>query len=114
VNVELDNQEEEGHLPDTTPDCDEDEVEQENNGQENIPPGLNQQENIPHDGPRPEVPNAVPAVVDPNGRMPGQLPTASEVVQNDYASVKRHAQEKIASMIGTEVIIKASNNHVTV
>jgi hypothetical protein len=53
-----------------------------------------------------------PAVVDPNGRMPGQLPTASEVVQNDYASVKRRAQEKIASMIGTEIIIKASNNRV--
>jgi hypothetical protein len=58
------------------------------------------------------VPNEVLAVVDPNGGMPGQLPTASEVVQSDYASMKRRAQEKVASMIGTEVIIKASNNHV--
>jgi hypothetical protein len=39
------------------------------------------------------------------------LPTASEVVQSNYASMKRRTQEKIASMIGTEVIIKASNNH---
>jgi hypothetical protein len=97
-------------LPDTTPNCDEEEVDQENNNQENIPPGVEQQENIPCDGPPPEVPNAAPAVVDPNGRMSGQLPTASEVMQSDYASVKRRAQEKIASMIGAEVIIKASNN----
>ena len=58
------------------------------------------------------MPNEVLAVVDPNGGMPGQLPTASEVVQSDYASMKRRTQEKIASMIGTEVIIKASNNRV--
>jgi len=70
-NKELENQEEEEHLPDTIPDCDEEEVEQENNNQENIPPGVDQPENIPRDGPPPEVPNAVPAVVDPDGRMPG-------------------------------------------
>jgi hypothetical protein len=94
------------------PNCDEEEVERENNNQESIPPGVDQQEYIPRDGPPPEVPNAAQAVVDPSGRMPGQLPTASEVVQSDYASMKRRAQEKIASMIGTEVIIKASNNHI--
>jgi hypothetical protein len=46
----------------------------------------------------------------PNGRMPGQLPTASEVLQSDNASVKRRAQAKIAAMVGKEVIVKGSNN----
>jgi len=40
-NFEAENQDEEEHLPDTTPDCDDEEVEQENN-QENIPPGVEQ------------------------------------------------------------------------
>ncbi|MFO0446461.1 MAG: hypothetical protein ACK51L_02220 [bacterium] len=110
-NVDAENQEEEEHLPETTPDCDEEEVEQENN-QENIPPGVEQTEAAATTRGVSQPPAIPRAVADPNGRMPGQLPTASEVVQNDYASVKRRAQEKIASLIGTEVIIKASNNRV--
>ncbi len=37
---------------------------------------------------------AADAVHDPNGRMPGQLPTAATAVMKDYHSVKKAAKEK--------------------
>jgi hypothetical protein len=47
---------------------------------------------------------------DPNGRMPGQLPTATELLQNDYHSIKQRALAKVAAMVGQEVTITASQN----
>jgi hypothetical protein len=46
-------------------------------------------------------------VLDPNGRMPGQLPTAEAAVQKDYHSVKKAAIEKIAALVGEEVSIES-------
>jgi hypothetical protein len=45
-----------------------------------------------------EAPNAPDeAVHDPNGRMPGQLPTAATVSVKDYHSIKKAAKEKVAA-----------------
>ncbi len=50
---------------------------------------------------------------DAHGRMPGQLPTVADVVENDstardYATVKRLAKERIAVLLGTTVTISAA------
>jgi len=42
---------------------------------------------------------------DPNGRMPGQLPTAANASQKDYHSIKKAAKDKIAALVGTEVSV---------
>ena len=42
---------------------------------------------------------------DPNGRMPGQLPTEATASHRDYHTVKRIAKEKIAALIGMDVLI---------
>jgi hypothetical protein len=46
---------------------------------------------------------------DPNGRMPGQLPKGADVPR-DYASVKRLAKEKVASLIGKTVTVTMKRN----
>jgi hypothetical protein len=46
---------------------------------------------------------------DPEGRMPGQLPTQSDLAQPDYARVKQLAKEKIRGLLGTEVTCKSGN-----
>jgi hypothetical protein len=46
---------------------------------------------------------------DPNGRMPSQLPTRADVPR-DYASVKRLAKEKVASLIGKTVTVAMKRN----
>jgi hypothetical protein len=50
---------------------------------------------------------------DAHGRMPGQLPTVADVVDNDstvrdYTTVKRLAKERIAALLGTTVTISAA------
>ncbi len=50
---------------------------------------------------------------DAHGRMPGQLPTVADVVENDskardYAAVKRLAKEIIAALLGTTATISAA------
>jgi hypothetical protein len=42
---------------------------------------------------------------DPNGRMPGQIPTAAAASVKDYHSIKKAAKEKIAALVGTEVLV---------
>jgi hypothetical protein len=42
---------------------------------------------------------------DPNGRMPGQLPTAANASQKDYHSIKKATKGKIAALVGTEVSV---------
>jgi hypothetical protein len=44
---------------------------------------------------------------DPNGRMPGQIPTAAAAAASvkDYHSIKKAAKEKIAALVGTEVSV---------
>jgi hypothetical protein len=46
---------------------------------------------------------------DPNGRMPGQLPV-HEQIRRDYHSVKKAAKERIAAMVGQEVIEGSRKN----
>jgi len=46
---------------------------------------------------------------DPNGRMPGQLPVG-EQIGRDYHSVKKAAKERIAAMVGQEVIEGSRKN----
>ena len=46
---------------------------------------------------------------DPNGQMPGQLPKGADVPR-DYASVKRLAKEKVASLIGKTVTVTMKRN----
>ena len=53
---------------------------------------------------------AAEAVHDPNGRMPGQLPTAATAVTKDYHSVKKAAKEKISALVGTEVPVTSRKN----
>jgi hypothetical protein len=40
---------------------------------------------------------------DPNGRMPGQLPRGAGVPR-DYASMKRLAKEKVASLVRKTIL----------
>jgi hypothetical protein len=50
---------------------------------------------------------------DAHGRMPGQLPTVADVVENDniardYATVERLSRERIAALLGTKVTVSAA------
>jgi hypothetical protein len=49
-------------------------------------------------------------VHDPNGRMPGQLPTEASATVKDYYSIKKAAKEKIAALVGSEVTITSRKN----
>jgi hypothetical protein len=49
-------------------------------------------------------------VHDPNGRMPGQLPTAAAATVKDYHSIKKAAKEKVAALVGTEVTVTSRKN----
>ncbi len=49
-------------------------------------------------------------VVDPEGRMPGQLPNAQEAILTDYAGQKRAMVEKVKGLLGTEGIVRAGGN----
>jgi hypothetical protein len=67
--------------------------------------------------PEPELQHqpALPAaaqerVVDPEGRMPGQLPNAQEAILTDYAGQKRAMVEKVKGLLGTEGIVRAGGN----
>ncbi len=51
-------------------------------------------------------------IPDPEGQMPGQLPSASEAVQPDYQSRKRVAVGKLKELIGKEVIIKSGRDQI--
>ncbi len=50
------------------------------------------------------------AVHDPNGRMPGQLPTAAAASVKDYHSIKKAAKKKVAALVGTEVMCTSKKN----
>jgi hypothetical protein len=55
-------------------------------------------------------PNATENMIhDPNGKMPGQLPRGADVPR-DYASVKRLAKEKVASLIGKTITVTMKRN----
>jgi hypothetical protein len=54
---------------------------------------------------RPRKRQAQAAVDDPEGRMPGQLPTA-EALPKDYTQRKSDAVSLVKSMLGREVVIK--------
>jgi len=60
--------------------------------------------------PTPENTTAEMPVHDPNGRMPGQLPTEAAASHKDYHTVKRIAKEKVAALVGTEVVITSKKN----
>jgi hypothetical protein len=60
--------------------------------------------------PTPENTTAEMPVHDPNGRMPGQLPTEAAASHKDYHTVKRIAKEKVAALVGTEVVITSRKN----
>ena len=50
---------------------------------------------------------------DPNGRMPGQLPTEATASHKDYHTVKRIVEKKIAALIGTDVLITPTKNELS-
>jgi len=52
------------------------------------------------------------AVDDPEGRMPGQLPTA-EALPKDYTQRKSDAVSLVKSMLGREVVIKHKSKSMT-
>jgi hypothetical protein len=101
-----DNEEED--LPTHLPDSDEAEVELELQ--------FASKEVAPADASDPiaeEANNNTTNEADAHGRMPGQLPTVADVVENDstardYATVKRLAKERIAALLGTTVTISAA------
>jgi hypothetical protein len=47
---------------------------------------------------------------DPNGRMPGQLPTEAAATVKDYTSIKKAAKEKVLALVGTEVSVVSKKN----
>jgi hypothetical protein len=47
---------------------------------------------------------------DPDGRMPGQLPTEASATVKDYHSIKKAANEKIAALVGSEVTVTSRKN----
>ena len=49
-----------------------------------------------------------PTLVDPEGRMPGQLPSA-EALPKDYTQRKSDAVSLVKSMLGREVVVKHKN-----
>ena len=49
-------------------------------------------------------------VHDPDGRMPGQLPTEASATVKDYHSIKKAAKEKIAALAGSEVTVTSRKN----
>ena len=95
--ADIQEQEEEEHLPTATPEGDEEldtineDVEQEQEDQ--VLPGAAENP-------------------DPEGRMPGQLPAAVEAVQPDFHSRKRAALEKVHGLIGKEVVIKSGRDEI--
>ncbi len=119
IDVNIESQDEEEHLPQVLPDAEEQEDTPDDQKNEEPAPTAT----APHDPngrmqPEPEAQpapaTAAPAPTapcDPNGREPGQLPTATEVLQNDYHSIKQRALAKVAAMVGQEVTITASQNH---
>jgi hypothetical protein len=62
-----------------------------------------------------EMPNStnIEPVHDPNGRMPGQLPTEATASHKDYHTVKRIVEKKIAALIGTDVLITPTKNELS-
>jgi hypothetical protein len=69
-----------------------------------------------HVAPEGEGEAAQPAAeVDPDGRMPGQLPTAATQVEEvrTYAQRKERAKEKVQQLLGQEVTIRQRNQMVT-
>jgi hypothetical protein len=98
IDVSIKNQNEEEYIPQALPDVEEEEDfpdDQENKEPEQRPTA-----------PEPATAASSPAAPhDPNGRMPGQLPTATEVLQNDYHSIKQRGLAKVAAMVGQEVTI---------
>ncbi len=80
-------------IPDTRPEDEEQEKEDEVNG--------GQEEPLSDDAPP----------VNNEGRMPGQLPTAADqTIPEGYHSIKRAAKEKIVSLLGQEITIGTGNN----
>ena len=57
-------------------------------------------------------PRKAQAVDDPEGRMPGQLPTA-EALPKDYTQRKSDAVSLVKSMLGREVVIKHKSKSMT-
>ncbi len=47
---------------------------------------------------------------NPNGRMPGQLPTESAATVKDQTSIKKAAKEKVAALVDTEVIVDSKKH----
>ncbi len=112
IDVNIENQEEEEHLPQVMLDAEEEDTPDDQENEEPTPTALH--DRVPRMEPEPETQAAsapTPAAPhDPNGRMPGQLPTATEVLQNDYHSIKQRALTKVPAMVGQEVTITASQN----
>ncbi len=111
IDVNIENQYEEERLHQVLPDAEEEEDTQENEKPAPTP-------TVPHDPdgrmqPEPEMQTApatdAAAPYDLNERMPGQLPTATEVLQNDYHSIKQRALAKVAAMVGQEVTITSQS-----
>jgi hypothetical protein len=93
IDVNIENQEEEEHLPQVMPDAEEEDPPDDQENEEPTPKALH--DRVPRMEPEPEMQAAsapTPAAPhDPNGRMTGQLTTATEVLQNDYHSIKQRA-----------------------
>jgi hypothetical protein len=49
-------------------------------------------------------------VHDPNGRMPGQLPTEAAATVKDYTSIKKVAKEKVLALASTEASVVSKKN----
>ena len=94
IDEDLQEQQEEEHLPEDTPESEDAEEEGDNNNNNSEEGGADATANTPP---------------DPEGRMPGQLPTQTESAQPDYASLKRLAKEKIKGLVDTEVTCKSGN-----
>lgn len=102
IDENLQDQEEEEHLPEATPESED--VEEEENGR-------NEEDGMERAPPQADSSDPAAHPPDPEGRMPGQLPTQSESesAQPDYANLKRLAKEKIRGLLGTEVTCRSAN-----
>jgi hypothetical protein len=102
IDENLQDQEEEEHLPEATPESED--VEEEENGR-------NEEDGMECAPPQADSSDPAAHPPDPEGRMPGQLPTQSESesAQPDYANLKRLAKEKIRGLLGTEVTCRSAN-----
>jgi hypothetical protein len=94
IDEHLQEQEEEEHLPDNMPESEDAEEEGDNNNNNNEEGGADAAAITPP---------------DPEGRMPGQLPTQTESAKPDYANLKQLAKEKNKGLLHTKVTCNSGN-----